>query len=240
MDALSWIGLITWLVVSYYQFYPMSWSESETLWYTKRMGTWYVPGWAFGLIWFILYGLIGVSIFLFWQYDITIQYYDLVIILFLVNIVLNKIWSLLFFGFRAPWFALVDLILMFGTAVPVVVFMVLDAANGFTNYWPFALYLLYPIWIFVAGILNIYFAISNDKWNEMERNEPKGQLPNVAYQTPKGEWFVLTPEGQKTYIPAIPEREETEYRVPPASAAYPRGGYFTGRSNYVQQRYRAP
>ena len=64
-----------------------------------------IPGYVFGIVWPILYALMGVSAFL---------TYSKVYKLFLLQLVFNTMWSWLFFAFHQPVIALIDIYLLIG------------------------------------------------------------------------------------------------------------------------------
>lgn len=70
------------------------------------------PGWVFGPVWTLLYILIGVSFFLIWSRGFSGKAGRAALICFLAQLVLNAIWTLLFFGLRSPLLAFIDIALL--------------------------------------------------------------------------------------------------------------------------------
>jgi tryptophan-rich sensory protein len=121
--------------------------------------------WIFGLAWTVIYSLISASIFLYWRdYNSTqTKYYGWVLLMYLINIILNKFWSPIFFGtgdvksasmLQSMFvFAFIDLLLVFGTGVAYVVLVALDGA-----WLAFGLWMPYLAWLLIALVLNGYMA----------------------------------------------------------------------------------
>lgn len=68
------------------------------------------PNWVFGPVWFVLYLLMGVSWYLVLKKGWHRERVRTASFLFIVQLVLNSIWSYLFFGLQLPAYALVDII----------------------------------------------------------------------------------------------------------------------------------
>lgn len=111
------------------------------------------PAWVFGPVWTALYALMGVSAFLIWRKGREHKEVKTALIVFCVQLFLNAIWSIIFFGFHSPLFALIDIVLLWFA----IVFMVIafyrisrTAAYLLAPYilWvSFAMYLNYAIWM---------------------------------------------------------------------------------------------
>ena len=78
-----------------------------TVYTLKQITTWYVslikpswtpPNWAFGPIWSTLYVLMGISLFLVWREGLERKDVKIAIIVFAVQLVINVVWSLVFFA----------------------------------------------------------------------------------------------------------------------------------------------
>jgi tryptophan-rich sensory protein len=106
------------------------------------------PAWVFGPVWTVLYIMMGVAAFLVWRRGIDASGVKVALAVFVVQLALNGLWSILFFGMHSPGWALVEII-------------VLWVAIGATvwSFWrvaPAAGLLLLPYWAWVsfATILN--------------------------------------------------------------------------------------
>lgn len=109
------------------------------------------PAWVFGPVWITLYSLMGVSLWLIWKSDSTEK--KKAISLFIVQLVLNAIWSPIFFGSHSIGNALAVLVLLWAAiALTILIFKKVSklAAWLLVPYilWvSFALYLNYSIYV---------------------------------------------------------------------------------------------
>lgn len=110
------------------------------------------PGWVFGPVWTILYILMGIAAFLVWKKGIHRKDVKIALGIFGLQLVLNTLWSILFFGLQSPFAALVEItFLWLAIVATILAFTKISkvAAWLMTPYllWvSFALYLNYLIW----------------------------------------------------------------------------------------------
>jgi translocator protein len=71
------------------------------------------PAWVFAPVWTVLYILMGISLFLILRSDGKKEYFRISLILFVVQLILNGMWSYLFFGLRSVSLGLFCLVLLF-------------------------------------------------------------------------------------------------------------------------------
>lgn len=85
------------------------------------VNTWYAnlskpsfnpPDWTFGVVWPILYVMMGVAAFLIWRKGIGSRQVKIALGLFVVQLVLNGIWTPIFFGLHMMGLALAEIILL--------------------------------------------------------------------------------------------------------------------------------
>ena len=120
-------------------------------WYpTLAKPAWNPPAWVFGPVWTILYGMMAVAAWLIWRQrregPVTMP-----IVLFAVQLLLNAVWSPLFFGLHRLDIAFVDIVLLWlALAATLWLFLKRRRAAG----W---LLLPYLLWVSFAAALN--FAI---------------------------------------------------------------------------------
>lgn len=75
-------------------------------WYTTiAKPSWTPPGWVFGPVWTVLYTLMGVSLYLVWRDGVQKSDIRKGLIWFDVQLGLNFLWSLAFFGLKSPGLA---------------------------------------------------------------------------------------------------------------------------------------
>ena len=127
------------------------------------IATWYAtlekpfftpPNWVFGPVWTLLYGLMVVSLYMVWSAR-TARSKRWAFVVFALQLILNVMWSVVFFGLHQPL-----------AAVGVVLCLWLAIALTLLVFWPisrFAAYLLAPylVWVSFASALNISVAILN-------------------------------------------------------------------------------
>lgn len=106
------------------------------------------PNWVFAPVWTTLYILMGISAYLVWQKGWKKKPVRQALTLFAFQLLLNALWSFLFFGLRSPLYGFICIIfLWFSIAGCIRAFYPLDKK---------AAYLLIPyiLWVSFAAILN--------------------------------------------------------------------------------------
>ena len=58
------------------------------------------PPWVFAPVWTMLYILMGIAVFLIWQKGLNNEKIRIALLVFLVQLALNTLWSPAFFGMR--------------------------------------------------------------------------------------------------------------------------------------------
>lgn len=114
------------------------------------------PNWIFGPVWTILFLLMGISLYLVWNTGISLLSFPMII--FFLQLILNIIWSGIFFGLKKPFFAFLEIILLW--------FFILATIISFFTISPIASYLLIPyiLWVSFASLLNFYIWRLNRKF----------------------------------------------------------------------------
>jgi translocator protein len=69
---------------------------------------WNPPGYLFGPVWTTLYLLMGISLGVIWSNKANEQSKRNAYLLFSIQLFLNFCWSILFFNFQSPFFALIN------------------------------------------------------------------------------------------------------------------------------------
>lgn len=118
-------------------------------WYPSLDKPWFnPPNWIFGPVWIFLYVLMGIAAGIVWSKGFYHKWVQTALYHFGFQLLLNGAWSLLFFGLKEPFWALIDIIALF-------IFLI------FTIKWfkivsNTAAYLLIPyaVWVLFAAILN--------------------------------------------------------------------------------------
>lgn len=87
--------------------------DSLNTWYADLAKPLFVPpNWAFGVVWPILYAVMGISVFLIWSKGTTERQVRVALGLFALQLVLNGLWSPIFFGLRMMALALIEIVLL--------------------------------------------------------------------------------------------------------------------------------
>ena len=68
------------------------------------------PNWLFGPVWITLYALMGIAAFLIWQHGWHKKEVKNALCIFAVQLLLNTLWSIVFFGLKTPGWALINII----------------------------------------------------------------------------------------------------------------------------------
>jgi tryptophan-rich sensory protein len=106
------------------------------------------PAWIFGPVWTVLYIMMGVAAFLVWRKILDTEGVKIALTVFAVQLALNGLWSILFFGMRAPGLALAEIILLWiAIGITTVLFWRVTPTAG-------ALLLPYWGWVSFATVLN--------------------------------------------------------------------------------------
>jgi len=106
------------------------------------------PSWVFGPAWTMLYALMGVAVFLVWKAGWKRKEVRNALGVFGIQLFLNAIWSIIFFGLRSPGWALADIAALWLAIVwTIIVFYKISKP---------AAYLLIPyiLWVSFASYLN--------------------------------------------------------------------------------------
>jgi len=92
-----------------------------SLFTTPSIPTWYAslakpsftpPNWVFSPVWISLFVLMGISLFLLWEKTLHYPGVRTAMLWFAVQLGLNMLWSILFFGLKSPFLALIGIIVL--------------------------------------------------------------------------------------------------------------------------------
>jgi translocator protein len=70
------------------------------------------PDWVFAPVWITLYVLMGIAVFLVWRESRYGKPRQKALLLFGIQLVLNALWSFLFFGLRSPLAGLIGIVVL--------------------------------------------------------------------------------------------------------------------------------
>ena len=113
------------------------------------------PAWIFAPVWTTLYLLMGVAAFLIWRKGLERKEIKSALSMFCFQLILNALWSIIFFGLHNPGMALVEIVTLW--------LAILWTIFAFYKISRPAAYLLAPyiLWVSFAGYLNYAIWVVN-------------------------------------------------------------------------------
>jgi len=120
-------------------------------WYTSlNKPNFSPPNWLFGPVWILLYTLMGISFYFIWQKKAKRE-----MIIFLIHLAINSLWSIIFFGLKNLSLSFLVIIFLWSMIVLLII--------KFSKIKKLASYLLIPyfLWISFASFLNLSIWLLN-------------------------------------------------------------------------------
>lgn len=106
------------------------------------------PNWIFGPVWTTLFALMGIASFLIWKKGLERRDVKVALGIFLGQLLLNTLWSIIFFGAQSPKYAFIEIIFLWLAILTTII-------TFFRISKPAAWLLLpYIMWVSFAGFLN--------------------------------------------------------------------------------------
>lgn len=113
------------------------------------------PNWLFAPAWITLYLLMGVSAFIVWRKGLDSRPIRVALMVFLAQLILNALWSVVFFGLQSPLYGVVVIIALW-------IAILFTILNFYKISTAAAIILLpYILWVSFATVLNISIWILN-------------------------------------------------------------------------------
>jgi len=108
------------------------------------------PNWVFAPVWATLYLLMGISMFLIWKEGLKNKNVKDAFIIFIVQLIFNTAWTIIFFGMHSITGGLIEIILL--------LILIIICINRFMKISKLAAILLIPylLWTAYAALLNYY------------------------------------------------------------------------------------
>lgn len=130
----------------------------------SSVSTWYLtlnqpditpPSWVFGPVWTMLYLMIAVAAWWIWLKAGSLSNAGPALTWYVVQLMFNLSWSILFFGLQSPFYAFIDIVLLW-IAIVLTMYHFFKWSNlaGF-------LILPYLLWVTFAAALNLQFVRLN-------------------------------------------------------------------------------
>lgn len=118
-------------------------------WYTTLIKpSFQPPSWLFGPVWVTLYTLMGIAAFIVWKKGIGQRNVQVGIVLFLTQLVFNALWSIVFFGLKDIFLALLVIAVLLALIISTTYyFFQVSRTAGF-------LMIPYILWVSFATVLN--------------------------------------------------------------------------------------
>lgn len=124
---------------------------------TPAIATWYgglnkppfsPPNWLFGPVWIVLFLLMGIALFLVWRQGMHAPGVVIALIVFAVQLVLNILWSFLFFKLQSPLCGFIEIVILWLA----IILTILCCAR--ISRTAGVLLIPYIVWVSFAAILN--------------------------------------------------------------------------------------
>lgn len=131
-------------------------SSSTNSWYESLNKPAFTPPDAvFGPVWIFLYLLMGISLYLIWNKGLKNNHVRSAIIVFAIQLLLNSLWSIVFFGLQSTILGFIVIILLW--------LAIIVTIRKFYPISPIAAWLLSPylLWVTFATIINYFILVMN-------------------------------------------------------------------------------
>jgi tryptophan-rich sensory protein len=136
-------------------------ADAIPVWYAAlNKPSWTPPNWTFAPIWTTLYILMGISLYLIFEKrakirGAAVKRYNKAVNIFWIQLGLNALWSILFFGLRSPLLGLLGIAALW--------IAILFTIISFRKISKKAAYLLLPyiVWVTIAAMLNLAVVLMN-------------------------------------------------------------------------------
>ena len=125
-------------------------------WYAEIQKPWFTPpNWLFGPVWSLLYTGLTLAFYRILRKDPLTPGRRRAIIIFVIQIAFNALWSIAFFGMRSPGLGLVVIVFLWSSiVVNMIAFRRLDRLSSL-------IFPPYLAWVTFAGALNVAIFLMN-------------------------------------------------------------------------------
>lgn len=108
------------------------------------------PSWLFAPAWITLFVLMGIAAFIVWRRGLSERQVKIALGIFLIQLVLNALWSVVFFGLKTPLGGLIVIVVLWiAILLTILNFSKISTAAGI-------LLLPYILWVSFAAVLNLF------------------------------------------------------------------------------------
>jgi len=118
-------------------------------WYaTLKKPSFTPPDGVFSPVWITLFVLMGIAAFLVWNKGLSDQRVKIALSIFVVQLILNVLWSVMFFGLRSPLVGLIEIVVLWVVILlSILYFLKVSNIAGI-------LLVPYILWVSFAAVLN--------------------------------------------------------------------------------------
>ncbi len=131
-------------------------SPAISTWYSMiQKPSFNPPNWIFAPVWTLLFLLMGISLYLVWNKGLNYKRVKVAIFIFFFQLILNTLWSILFFALQSPLLALIEIIILWlAILMTIIIFYRISKVAAY-------LLLPYILWVSFASVLNFSILIIN-------------------------------------------------------------------------------
>ncbi len=124
-------------------------TPSIPMWYASLQKPVFTPpSWLFGPVWISLYILMGISAYLIWNKGFENKPVKMALTIFSVQLVLNALWSFLFFALQSPLYGFIEIVFLWAAILfTILKFQKISRKAGL-------LLIPYIVWVSIAATLN--------------------------------------------------------------------------------------
>jgi tryptophan-rich sensory protein len=143
------IGLVVWFIISFSASAvgAIASFQAKSFYGSLIQPAWAPPAWLFGPVWTLLYAMMAIAAWLVWRRG-GFKSNQLAISLFFMQLILNGLWSWMFFAWNLGALSLVNITMLWMMIVMnVMAFWRVDKIAG-------ALLVPYLLWVSFAAVLN--------------------------------------------------------------------------------------
>ncbi|MBU1120469.1 tryptophan-rich sensory protein [Candidatus Micrarchaeota archaeon] len=131
-------------------------APSITSWYAAIQKPFFTPpNWVFAPVWTTLFLLMGISLYLVWEKGLSDRKVRIALSVFGIQLILNIVWSLLFFGLQNPFLAFIEIILLWISILATIILFYRISVKASILLIP------YIVWVSIAALLNYSVWILN-------------------------------------------------------------------------------
>ena len=113
------------------------------------------PNFVFGPVWSVLYLMMGISLYLVWSKKTKSKVRSRGLQFFLAQLVLNTLWSVVFFGLKSPLLGLIVIVALLVMIIFTVKYFLKVSRNAGLLLLP------YLAWVCFATLLNLFIFLLN-------------------------------------------------------------------------------